>query len=78
MLFRVPVTSSDGVKTAVTFQIDGHRKWAMSYVLNDIARNLRLERDQVVQVMSDWTHDDLLTHLGQFTAADLRPSALRR
>lgn len=78
LLFRIPVTAKDDIKTTVTFQIDGHRKWAMPYVLNDIARNLRLERDDLLTALGDWTHEDLVGHLSTFTAAELKPPALRR
>ena len=78
LLFRMSVTAKDGVRATVTFQIDGHRKWAMPYVLNDLARILRIERDDVLTVFGEWTHEQLVVHLEQFTSEELRPPAYRR
>jgi hypothetical protein len=77
-MFRIEVTSSDGRACAVTLQVSDHRSDPSSRTLNDIADRLRIPRAEIVDVLTDWTADDLRRHLESLTAEELRSPAFRR
>jgi hypothetical protein len=62
----------------VTLQIDDHPRDAKSYVFGEIARCWRVPREQVLEVMRDWTAEQLEEHLCRFTSQELKPPAFRR
>jgi hypothetical protein len=74
-MFRLPVTSRDGTRYAVTLQVDTHRKVPSKAALNDLADRLRLPRAQIDTVLADWTRAQLLDHLGSLTIDELRSRA---
>lgn len=76
-MFRVSVDSSDGKTCAVTLQLSDHRPTASAAILNDIADRLRVSRDDIEDVLTNWSAEDLRRHLEQFTADQLRPPAHR-
>lgn len=76
-LFRIRVTASDGKPASVTIQIDDHPGEARPYVLGDIAKRLRINKDDVEVVLGTWTREQLIAHLEQFTSDELKPPALR-
>jgi hypothetical protein len=71
-LFRVEVTSSDGQRHAVTVQVDTHPKVPSAAAMNDLADRLRIARDSIDDVLTDWTPDQLAAHLASLTKAELR------
>lgn len=74
-MFRIPVVSRDGVRGAVTLQVDTHRKVPSKSALNDLADRLRLPRAQIDTALADWTRGQLLDHLGSLTIEELRSRA---
>jgi hypothetical protein len=76
-IFKVVVTSSDGVRCGVPIRIDTHPEVVRPYALNQIADSLRLARTDILGVLDSWTHEQLVEHLSQFTQEQLRPVRLR-
>lgn len=75
-LFRITVTSSDGKKCSVILKAHPAKFYPSN--LSTVADELRVARDQVGEVLDDWSHDQLVDHLGQFSAEVLdSPAALR-
>lgn len=62
---------------AVTVQVDDHPRETRPYVLRDIADRLRVPRQQIAEVLGEWTADQLREHLESLPAAELKPPALR-
>jgi hypothetical protein len=77
-IFKVVVTSSDGVRCGVPIRIDTHPEVVRPYALNQIADSLRLARADIMDVLDLWTHEQLVEHLSRFTQEQLRPVRLRR
>ena len=77
-IFKVVVTSNDSVRCGVPIRIDTHPRVVRPYALNQIADSLRIERAEIMDVLSSWTHEQLTRHLSQFTQEQLRPVHLRR
>ena len=71
-LFRVVVESSDGQQHAVTVQVDTHRKVPSVAALNDLADRIRVPRESIDDVLSNWTPEQLSEHLATLTKAQLR------
>jgi hypothetical protein len=63
---------------AVTFLIDDHPREHRPYVLRDVADCLRVPRDEIEDVLANWSPDKLIEHLSTFTRQELLPPALRR
>lgn len=76
--WRLVVRSSDGEEIAVRPQASMHRSEIAKAALNDIARRLRLDRADLDEVLSSWSHEQLVEHLQRFTAEQLREPAMRR
>jgi hypothetical protein len=70
-MFRVRVLSSDRQPVAVTIQVDTHRKNPSVAAMNDIADRLRIQREDVDDVLANWTPEKLREHLGSQTKAEL-------
>lgn len=71
-LFRVEVTSADGHAHAVTIQVDTHRRVPSKAVFNDLADRLRMPRQQIDEILNDWTSERLREHLSSLTREQLR------
>jgi hypothetical protein len=71
-LFRVVATSSDGQQVAVTVQVDTHRKVPSVAALNDLADRIRVPRENIDDVLKDWTPERLAAHLAALPKAELR------
>lgn len=71
------VMSSDEIVCAVQPCVSHHRREASRANLNEIADRLHIEHSQIETVLKDWDHGDLVAHLSQFTADELRPPAFR-
>jgi hypothetical protein len=77
-LFKIRVTSVDGEQATVTWQIDDHRAETLDYVLQNVARDLRLaDADAALDALTNWSKQDLVTHLQQFTKESLMPPSMR-
>lgn len=74
-MFRVVVRSSDGQQVAVTVQVDTHRKVPSAAAMNDLADRIRVPRENIDDVLSDWTPKQLAAHLSSLTKAELRSRA---
>ena len=74
--YRVRFTTADG--HAVSVQVDTHPTDTRPYVLNQIADVFKVERQNILSVLKDWSPEQLKTHLGQFSKADLMPPNYRR
>ena len=74
-MFRVVVISSDGQQVAVTVQVDTHRKVPSVAALTDLADRIRVPRENIDDVLNDWTPEQLAAHLASLTKADLRSRA---
>jgi hypothetical protein len=71
-LFRVVVTSRDGRRSAVTVQVDTHRKVPSKAAINDVADRLRVPRSQIDDVLDNWSAEQLAAHLASLTHEELR------
>jgi hypothetical protein len=78
VLFHISVTATDGRKAGVTVQVDDHPREAKPYVLNDVADRLRVDRDKIPDVLANWSSEQLVAHLQQFSSAELKPPGWRR
>ncbi|HZE06192.1 MAG TPA: hypothetical protein VE127_13265 [Solirubrobacteraceae bacterium] len=75
-MFRVKVVSKDGKDCAVAIgPISEHRKEPSKATLNMVADRLRVDRQEIVPTLSDWSPDDLRKHLEGKSAKELRPPA---
>jgi hypothetical protein len=74
----VVVRSRDGVDVAIRLPVGLHRSELAKAALNDLADRLRVDRSEIAVVLRDWSHDQLITHLQQFTRDELREPAMRR
>jgi hypothetical protein len=75
---RLPITTADGRKHAVSVQVDTHPTDARPYALNQIADAFKVDRKDIVTVLTEWTPDQLKAHLEQFKKEDLMPPRYRR
>lgn len=75
-LYRVTILSSDGKKCSVIIRCSAKKVYKNT--LNQIADELRIDRDQVEEVLRTWTHQQLVGHLSQFTAEVLDSPAVER
>jgi hypothetical protein len=73
-LYRLQVESSDGHRCTVTWQIDTHRVECRRYVLRELSHQFRVSSpEEALAVVTSWTKDQLIAHLGRFTKKELRP-----
>ena len=72
-LFRIEVESSDGVRCAITVQVNDHRDRPSKAALRDIADRLRIDRNEIANALSSWDEKELRKHLTAFTAEQLKP-----
>jgi hypothetical protein len=77
-LYRLELTSSDGQHAAVMIGVTRHRNRPASANLNEIAESLRVPREELPTVLTEWSREQLVGHLQQFTADQLLPFAIRR
>jgi hypothetical protein len=63
-IFKITVTSSDGKKCSVNVRISPKKVYPTT--LKQLARELRVEFDQLDDVLDNWTHEQLVAHLSQF------------
>jgi tryptophan synthase alpha subunit len=78
-IYRLSVQTSDGHKATVTWQIDTHRTECRRYVLREISHQFRVDSPaEALEVLTSWTKDQLVAHLGTFTKEQLRPPSMRR
>lgn len=54
-------------------QVDDHRNPPTKGHLGDLARRMHVKRDDLDEVLGEWTPEEFLEHLSRFTAADLTP-----
>lgn len=77
-MYRLSVTTSDGERATVTWQIDTHRADCRPYVLREISR-FRVETPAAaLEMLTTWSKERLVGHLGKFTKEQLRPPTIRR
>jgi hypothetical protein len=69
----VTITSCDGHKCGVGVQINTHPVDARPYQLNEIADRWCIARDDILNVLTSWTPQQLVEHLSSKTKADLMP-----
>jgi hypothetical protein len=77
MMFRVEITSSDGVKCGVPIQVDDHPNQVRPYALNAIADSLLIDRKEIERVLAEGTAEELRAHLSQYTKDQLKPLHMR-
>jgi len=77
-IFRMTVTSSDGVLCGVPIRIDTHPEVVRPYALNQIADSLRIPHADIMDALQSWTHEQLQEYLSRFTQEELRPVRIRR
>jgi len=78
-LYRLSVTTSDGHQATVTWQIDTHRVECRRYVLREVSHQLHVSSPAAaLEVLTTWSKEQLLAHLGTFTKEQLRPPSMRR
>ena len=77
MSFRLEVTSSDGVACSVNVPLKLNRERPYKNTLNQIADIFRVEREQIEDVLKNWTREQLREHLGRFSHAELKRPNLR-
>jgi hypothetical protein len=65
-MFRMTVTSSDGKKCGVRIRVSENR--VRPNTRKQIANCLRVELDQVDDVLENWTPEQLRAHLEKFPA----------
>jgi hypothetical protein len=75
--YRLPITTANGHKHAVSVQVDTHPTDARPYALNQIADAFKVDRPDILSVLNDWTPEQLKAHLEQFQKADLMPPTYR-
>lgn len=64
LVFRMPITASDGKRCGVTVRVSEKKVYANS--LNQLADSFRLGRDMIEHVLENWTHDQMVEHLQRF------------
>lgn len=65
------MTSHDDQRCALTVQVDTHRKVPSKAAINDVADRLRVPRDQIDEVLEDWTARQLVEYLSGLTHEQL-------
>jgi hypothetical protein len=65
-IFRVTVISADGKKCSVNIRVNPKKVYPTT--LKQLAQELRIELDQLDEVLDKWSADDLTAHLSQFPA----------
>lgn len=70
---RVVLGSSDGHRCGVSVQINTHSRDAPAYQVNEIADRWCIDRDEIGEVLTNWTRDQLVAHLATKTKAELMP-----
>jgi hypothetical protein len=78
VVFRILVTSSDGVVVSVNLDANPHRTEASRANLNDLADRMRIERADIGKVLEGWSEATLRQHLAGFTGDELKPPAYRQ
>ena len=76
-LFRLTVTSSDGVECSVNIPCKMTKDPPYKSTFNQIAGVLRVDPDDILEVLRTWTREQLREHLGTFSHAELRRPNLR-
>lgn len=78
-IYRLSVTSSDGEKVTVTWQIDTHRPECRKYVLREISHQFRVDTpEEALTALTTWSKSQLVAHLSRFPKAELLPPSMRR
>ena len=70
--WRLLVKSRDGEHVAIRIQVGMHRKEVAKASFGQIARRLLIDRKIIHDVLSEWTHEQLVGHLESFTAQELK------
>lgn len=74
-LFRIEVTSSDGIRVPVTFQVNHKKRELYPWDLKQIADLMRVDRKDVSDRLRKWSKEDLRANLQKHTAQQLLPPA---
>jgi hypothetical protein len=78
VLFKIPVTSADGTAESVTVMLDTGRKEQLESIIELIADALHVPRDQLEDVIDNWTPEKFKAHCANLPSAELKPPAMRR
>jgi aryl-alcohol dehydrogenase-like predicted oxidoreductase len=76
--YRLPLTTADGHKHAVSVQVDTHPAETRPYAVNQIANAWHIKHEDIINVLTNWTPEQLLAHLSTFKKIDLMPPTFRR
>lgn len=77
--WRLVVKTSDGHEHAVRIDVNLHRKDRVAkQVPNDIADRLLIDRKMIGDVLTGWSHQQLVRHLQKHTLEQLREPAMKR
>ena len=78
VFYRLTVTIEGGQTVPVTVDVTPHRTVPAKDNINAIADAWRIDRNEIDTVLKDWTHEQLIEWLSQFTAEQLLPVVIRR
>ncbi|MGH2854683.1 MAG: hypothetical protein ACRDLF_10910 [Solirubrobacteraceae bacterium] len=76
-IYRIKVRSAQGTSETLNILIDTGHKRQPEPVLERIADQLRVSRDQLDEVAARWSKEDFLAHCAKLDAADLKPPSMR-
>jgi hypothetical protein len=76
--WRLVVRTRDELDYAIRLQVGLHRKEVAKASFNQLADRLIIDRKEIHAVLRDWSHEQLVAHLQQFTQERLRAAAMAR
>jgi hypothetical protein len=76
-LYRIKVISAEGTKESLNILVDPGHKRQPEALLERIADQLQVHRDQLEDVVVNWSREQFLTHCRTRSAADLKPPSMR-
>lgn len=77
VIYRIKVVSSQGTPEALSVLVDCGVKQQPEDYLHKIADQLRVNREDLADVIDNWSKDRFLEHCAKFEPADLKPPSMR-
>jgi hypothetical protein len=76
-IYRIKVRSAQGTTETLNVLLDIGPKRQPEPVLERIADQFRVPRDQLDEVVARWSKEDFLAHCAELDADDLKPPSMR-